>query len=521
MAMYRYGNANVVKSHVSPDQWTNKVYKDACKDGQCRMKTAKSVIAKYSPDKYLLSHCSIIASVDVDLADPKDPKSDYLIKPEFSQFVNNNGDAWTKEVLKNTYKTFIGGHNFLEHVQLEDLSKGRIIDAALREIVVGKDKEGKELSTLYVDILVATDRKHKDLVRKIESKELTTLSMGTLIKYSICSKCGNKAVDETEACNHVKFQKNNMFFDNDGVQRKIAELCGHKDDEGSNKFIEASWVKQPAFTGAVLRSFVEPSEEIMAKLESASKVEAYKTKAGDFLKAAMDKGLIAADPKDEEKPVEDTPEDTPPEDVPTEEDTPPEDATAPVDEAPPMDAPPEAEPESDIKNFKKDLKKKVLDQVQDEVLKDLSEDDLEAPRGPDTLDETLIRPASLVLSKVWGAQKTWDRFINQRVSKTLDKKSFDKLRYGVHIAMTNNDLTTLKDYGYNKRDFLAVLSFIDNCYKSPLPVQVKKTIASLGGTEGKQPIEVLQKVVAALGRKISRDEAYKICAWLKLLDFYS
>jgi hypothetical protein len=103
----------------------------------------------------------------------------------------------------------------------------------------------------------------------------------------------------------------------------------------------------------------------------------------------------------------------------------------------------------------------------------------------------------------------------------LNKKSFDKLRYGVHIAMTNSDLTVLKDYGYNKRDFLAVLSFIDGCFKNPLSLPIKKTIASIGGTEGKQPIELLQKVVASIGRKVTRDEATKICSWLRLMDFYS
>lgn len=959
MAMYRYGNANVVKASITGDQWTNNAYKDACKDGQCRMKTARSVIAKYSPDKYLLSHVTIISSVDVELADHKDPKSDYLIHPEFSKFVNNNGDAWTAGVIKNSYKSFIGGNNFLEHVQIDSLSKGKIIDAALREIVVGKDKNGKELTTNYVDILVATDRKHEDLVRKIQSGEYSQMSMGCMIRYSICSKCGNKAADETEACDHVRYQKSNMFFDDNGVQRKIAELCfpwnvkvltdtgykyiegikkddivithtgdkhkvletisrefigdfisikaeglhkrfestpehpyyvydgkqfsfkaaselvvgdylvsrgpletknideinedrakllglyisegyayngyvefsfnsldeynlaqetsvllekefppeinknvpnknhwtkilnegifkkvrrtkhgltlvdkniscpicdapyeyivfkrnrikcvvcgsqtsknresilkkphvyicdrkynqnsigdrliskdnskklsvrynnkncfdffkkycsgnrafnksicpdliyaplgiqkiiltnwlkgdgsidselrlrgyttsenifyfmktiasrlnywtrgqvlfddklvdlgdlrnqcadfdqmldskkshtrfvlyfsprddkdlviesgminsypnkrpetrkkdgflfhkiklieikkfsgsvfnlkvdkdnsfivdsivthncGHESDPESVKFIEASWVRQPAFTGAVLRSFVEPSDELMEKLEAANKMQSYKTKAGDYLKAATDKGLIAQDPEKTDPGAEAAPEDTPP----------PEDAPAAEDVPADEPLPPEmVEEEDDIKVFKKDLKKKVLKQVQDEVLKDLSDEDSEGPRELETLDETLIKPASLVLSKVWGAQKTWDRFIGQKLSKKLEKKSFDKLRYGVHIAMTNSDLTVLKDYGYNKRDFLAVLSFIDSCFKNPLPFTIKKTIAKLGGMGNKTPEELLRQVVADLDRKITRKEAIKTLSWLRLLDFYT
>jgi hypothetical protein len=518
MAMFRYGYASVVHASITSDDWTNKVYKGACQDGKCRMKTAKSIIAKYSPNKYLLSHVTIIAAVDVDLANPKDPKSDFLIKPEFSKFVNNNGDAWTKNVLKNSYQTFIGGENYLEHVQIPELSKGKIIDAVLREIPVGKDKEGKELTTLYCDILVATDRKHEDLVRKIQSKELTTLSMGCLIKYSICSKCGNRAVDETQACDHIRYQKNNTFFDENGVQRKIAELCGYQDDSESVRFIEASWVKQPAFTGAVLRSFVAPSEEIMAKIEKAEKVETYKKKPGDYFKAAKD--LIAQDPAEKAEPepteepkdepadtdVNETPDVTPPTD----------DAGGDVGEEPAL---PEGMEEDEFKSWKKDLKRQVLRQITDEVMKGLSDEEEESPHDTDTLDETLVKPASLVLNKVWGAQKSWDRFIQQKIGK-MDRKAYDKLRYGLHIAMTNHDLTCLSNYGYTKRDFLAVLSFIDGCMKNPLPIKVKKTIASLGGTQKRTARELLSKVVFDLGRKITRGEATKILSWLKLMDYY-
>jgi hypothetical protein len=506
MSMYRYGHASVVKASITADDWTNKVYNEACKDGQCRLKTAKSVIAKFSPDKYLLCHCSIIASVDTDLADPKDPKSDYLIKPEFSNFVNNNGDAWTKGVILNSYKTFIGGENFTEHIQLESMSKGKIIDAVPREIVIGKDKNGKDLSTVYIDILVATDRKHEDLIRRIESKELTTLSMGCLIKYSICSKCGNKAADETQACQHVRFQKNNMFFDDNGVQRKIAELCGSEDDMDSVKFIEASWVRQPAFTGAVLRSLVTPSEEIMAKFDEANKKGTYKKKPGDYLKAASE--LIAQDEPDNAGKIDPVPEDKPDEEQI-------EDPTSTTPEEIPAEV---QQPEDDVQTMTKNIKKQLLRQISDEVSQEIS-DESNGPRELETLDETLIKPASLVLSKVWGAQKSWDRFIQQRIG-SVNKKTYDRLRYGIHMAMTNSDLTVLKDYGYSKRDLIAVLSFLDNCLKNPLPMSVKKTIASLGGSKGNSSIELLKTVVADLGRKLTKTEASRTLSWIKLLDFY-
>jgi hypothetical protein len=79
----------------------------------------------------------------------------------------------------------------------------------------------------------------------------------------------------------------------------------------------------------------------------------------------------------------------------------------------------------------------------------------------------------------------------------------------------------LKDYGYTKRDLVAVLSFLDSCLKKSLPISVKKTIASLGGSEGKSSIELLRTVVLKLGRKLTKDEAVKTLSWIKLLDFYN
>ena len=62
------------------------------------------------------------------------------------------------------YPTFVGGHNFQEHVQIEEQSKGRIIDAVARDIG----------DSLYVDILVATHRKHAALVQDIQAGKMAT-----------------------------------------------------------------------------------------------------------------------------------------------------------------------------------------------------------------------------------------------------------------------------------------------------------------------------------------------------------
>lgn len=142
--------------------------------------------------------------------------------------------------------------SFVEHVQIEELAKGRIIDAVARDVG----------PSVYVDILVANELKHKDLIRDIKSGKLNTLSMGCTIDGSTCSYCGNWAADETEMCEHIRFQKSNRFYDETGKQRIIAELCGDEslDPTGGVTFIEASWVEVPAFKGAVARNIVQLTE---------------------------------------------------------------------------------------------------------------------------------------------------------------------------------------------------------------------------------------------------------------------
>ena len=269
MAFTRYANAVLMQSDVSGRGW-GRVRKTAAAPTRNIMAQAAEILGgPLDPDRYLLTHSTIVASVDVDevpnvkLGKVKVGKkgfertvnrkfSDYYIQPQCSRFVNNNGDSWSRQVLLASYPTFIGGHNFLEHLQLEEQSKGRIIDAVARDIG----------DSVYVDILVATDRKHSQLVKDIQNGKMATLSMGCSVEETICTKCGNVAVDETELCPCIKYEKLNKFHDAQGNQRIIAELCGHPsiEDSAGVHFIEASWVATPAFTGAVLRNILDPTK---------------------------------------------------------------------------------------------------------------------------------------------------------------------------------------------------------------------------------------------------------------------
>ncbi len=263
MGFHKLANASVTKASINMGGWDEVRATALGTSNGFKGRRAGQVVQDFKADDYLLSHCTIIASVDVE--SPKGAQlgrqmvegvqidrkyADYLISEETTKYVNNNHDAWERKLLLASFPTFIGGENYVEHVQIPELSKGKIIDAAARDIG----------DSIYVDILVATQRIHKPLIAAIESGELSTLSMGAQVAFTICSKCGNVAEDEIQLCHHIKYQKGNYFIDTMGKRRKIAELCGHITCEpGSCKFIEGSWVGNPAFPGAVVRNLLVPS----------------------------------------------------------------------------------------------------------------------------------------------------------------------------------------------------------------------------------------------------------------------
>jgi len=280
MARRHYAKAIVSRPEVSFEAWMD-VAKSVhggvvTKDKLNRV--AKSVLRKCDPKQYLLSHATIVASVDT--YSPKNVKTgrqfnkgieidvrfpDYLVKPECNHLINNNGDWWSRPLLLSTYRTFVGAPIYLEHIQIPELSKGFIVDAIARDLG----------ETVYVDILTATDRKHGKLIDDIASGQLNAYSMGCISQFTVCTKCGNVAADDNSICPCVLYEgKLNKFFDDNGVEHVIGELIGHVSVPDSNVFIEASWVRNPAFAGAVHRNFLNndilEDPRLAAKAEKAS-----------------------------------------------------------------------------------------------------------------------------------------------------------------------------------------------------------------------------------------------------------
>lgn len=519
--MLRFGNAALVTPIVDPFKWVNK------KVPAGRVKVARNIIAKYDPSKWLLSHASIIASVDTEFADPKDKKSNYLIKPEYSPFVNNNGDSWERELLKVTYKTFLGADNFVEHVQICELSKGKVIDVALREVPIGKDVDGKDLTTLYVDILIATNKTHTDLIDKIKEGSYSSLSMGCLIAFSICSQCGNKAVDEPQLCKHVRYFKNNFFIDKNGVKRIIAELCGEASDPDSCKFIDASWVKKPAFGGALLRNLVEPSEDISEKLNKAMLVPSFQPQPGMLLRAASQSAAALVNeiqaqdeagpaPKEPKEPAgDDTDFPAAPEgDAPLKVDeTPAEEApaaeTPAMPEAPAAPEPQIQEPAEDatVKEVEQLFTKNILNKIRRKLLKDEAEFKTppdEKPIGTESTNDNLVKTSS-------------NKFKNELI-KIAKKTGNKRLINGFMILSNIEDWESIKRYGYDRKDVLGMLHFIDkNMSSNPVGSDAVLALSKIK-TASSSPQSFFTEMIIEIGRQPSVKEAKKLIKWAKILS---
>ena len=232
---------------------------------------------QFSPDDYLFSHSSIVASCVVG------DNCHYVMSPT-DELINNNGNGWSNEVLLACFRTFCGAENYYEHVQVPELSKGKILDAVVRPLKYAS-KKGAEADVYWCDILVATHRKHDQMVRRIEAGELSTMSMGCVANVCVCSKCGREFTDDDENCQHLDHEIMSYFKGDDGEMHIVAELCGRTyidpktgkkvGDPNSMKFIEASWVERPAFRGAVLNHFVSdiPKEAKQLKAKSTAQLQ--------------------------------------------------------------------------------------------------------------------------------------------------------------------------------------------------------------------------------------------------------
>ncbi|MEL7339116.1 MAG: hypothetical protein AAGM67_01420, partial [Bacteroidota bacterium] len=229
--------------------------------------------------------------------------------------------------------------------------------------------------------------------------KMDTLSMGCTLVESQCTKCGHVAVDETDLCEHIKYEKGNRFFYPNGQQGIVAELCGHHSLEGGGvNFIEASWVENPAFKGAVLRNTLNASEAPIEVQKQAEEVlqspPPQWLEDSPFQKKAFDFG--SEDEGEEEEPVEE-----------------------------PKDSLQEAEDE-----LYGDMKRRVIKRIKDELKKE-EEGSRPAPENSSAqLDSTLIKDAQVHRIAVATLIKT-----SQNDADFINRLSIYNEEKGIRIPM--------------------------------------------------------------------------------------
>jgi len=203
----------------------------------------ETVEVLFNSNDWVFSQTTAVASVDI--------IEGFRIKPETAKFVNNNGNAFSDRIVQKYYKTFIGAHNYKNHLQDPAQSYGIILDAVLREVPIPET----ETSIFYIDCLIATNR-HKDdkWAKAIENGVVKFVSMGAESSSFRCTNCGNIATRVQDFCDHFKYHKGKYYIDSKGRKLRIAHLVeDYKNAQGQGyvEFIELSYLDiNPAFQGA-------------------------------------------------------------------------------------------------------------------------------------------------------------------------------------------------------------------------------------------------------------------------------
>lgn len=480
MAFLKYAKAKIQTPGIVFGQW------DAMRRGAVspspdfQKRTAKVILQEYDPKRYLLTHATIVASVDVDQAPHPLGRhfvdgfevdrrwANYYITPKTAQFINNNNDSFSRKLLLSSFKSFIGAQNYLEHIQIPEMSKGRIIDAAARDIG----------DSIFVDILIATDLKHASLVNAIKTGQLGTLSMGCSCQHTSCTRCGNVAEDETQLCSHVRFFKGSMFSDENGVQRKVCELVGHESDPNSCRFIEASWVANPAFKGAVLRSILTPQEvaAVEQKVQMAFPTELPLVDHSQLKAARIHLG------QDEFPGASDLPGTDGGEQAPKEE----EDGISKA-----------------VKDLADALRTQAIEKVRDEINKG------EAAKVKDIVDENK-QNESLVKSAMRVPQ--WRR-IAKAVIGFVGPVQAKRVLHGL-LLHKQGGWSRVRKAGFSGREILAVSRVLDRLTRRTAmagEARVYRAVLSVGGTA---PYEDVETYLAAcrqvIGRRVTGSEASQL-----------
>ncbi len=197
--------------------------------------------------------------------------------PEFAYM-----DPWIteKDSLVQHYKSFEEfGHNYRHHVN-KDPKK------AVGKVLKAFWNPSMHRVELLIDL---EDAKAPDLAERIAAGEFPPVSMGTRVKYDVCSYCGNKAPTRAQYCDHLKFRMRDVI---DG--KKIAAL------NPSPKFFDISWVFRPADATAFMMKKVADNNayEVISGARAGEYIDAMEIQKAAAHKLAVINKVVQGVPVD-------------------------------------------------------------------------------------------------------------------------------------------------------------------------------------------------------------------------------
>ena len=163
----------------------------------------------------------------------KRPGMLYVVVRAISVGTNGNGDHFTYDELKRSYKTFEGKGVFVNHQSSDvDKKRGRIVEAQFIE-------DGNPNNAYVKCILEINPEADPGLASNIRCGIVNSVSMGCQVAYSNCSVCNHKAKTTKDYCFHVRSHKGGAY---DG--RPVYE------ENYGVEFIEVSFVTTGADSNA-------------------------------------------------------------------------------------------------------------------------------------------------------------------------------------------------------------------------------------------------------------------------------
>ena len=200
-------------------------------------------------------------------------------------YMNSNGDIFPEDELVRAASTWIGKGLYCNH-QSSDVEK-------LRGIIIDTQYDSKS-KALWA--LVALDRKNFPiLASQVQNGTIRNVSMGTAVKRSFCTLCGNEAVVEADYCTHIKSGFKNKIVDNGhGKQVLVGEI-----NVGLNG-VELSLVSIPADGQATIRhvyaSLQSQFDQIRQEIDSEGTTSVKEATLKD-IKETLDAVKVSIDKK--------------------------------------------------------------------------------------------------------------------------------------------------------------------------------------------------------------------------------